>query len=99
MPKQKHTPGPWYTNVNKNSIQGLIIAEGTGVNIAVSYDPKDANLISAAPELLEDLRSLRARVLALSQALRKKGHGDFVNDWLSDGILSCDSIAKAEDYE
>ena len=46
----KHTPGPWYRA--SNTIQGLVISEVTGANIAVTYDPNDADLIAAAPELL-----------------------------------------------
>jgi hypothetical protein len=38
------------------SNQGLIIAEDTGANIAVSYDLKDAALIAAAPEMLDLLK-------------------------------------------
>ena len=53
----KHTPGPWYES-NTGNHQGLIIAEDTGENIAVSYDKINARLISAAPEMLEALKKI-----------------------------------------
>jgi len=42
----------WYEG-NTGNDQGLIIEEGTGKNIAVSYDKGDAPLIAAAPDMLE----------------------------------------------
>lgn len=48
------TPGPWY-EANSPGHQGLVISESTGMNIAVTYDEKDAALIAAAPEMLEAL--------------------------------------------
>lgn len=52
--KTAHTPGPWYES-KTGSHQGLIIAEETGENIAVSYKKENAALIAAAPELLAAL--------------------------------------------
>ena len=49
----------WYVGNNSNDSQGLIIEENTGRNVAVSYDPKDAALIAAAPELLAALEDAR----------------------------------------
>jgi hypothetical protein len=48
-------PLRWYSKTsNRGSAheQGLIISENTGDNITVSYDPKHAPLLAAAPELL-----------------------------------------------
>jgi len=42
--------------------QGLIIDEGTGKNIAVAYDNADAQLIAAAPELLQVLVEVSGRL-------------------------------------
>lgn len=53
----KRTAGLWYTAQTGNH-QGLIVSEKTGANVAVSYDAKDADLIAAAPELLESLKLL-----------------------------------------
>lgn len=39
----------WYF---KSESQGLVIDEKTGRTIAVTYDPKDAPLVAAAPLLL-----------------------------------------------
>ena len=41
----------WYVGKTGNH-QGLVIEEGTGKNIAVAYDKKDAPLLAAAPILL-----------------------------------------------
>jgi hypothetical protein len=49
-----HTTGPWYTS-NSGSIQGIVIAEQSGANIAVTYAVQDAPLVAAAPELLAAL--------------------------------------------
>jgi hypothetical protein len=51
----------WYSTItNKGSAheQGLIIEEKTGNAIAVCYNPENAKLIAAAPELLEALQAL-----------------------------------------
>lgn len=53
-----HTPGPWYTNARPTDTQGLVYAESTGENIAVTYDPKNARLIAAAPDLLAALQAV-----------------------------------------
>lgn len=53
-----HTPGPWYTMTKPDAAQGSICQEHTGRSIAVSYDPKDARLIAAAPTLLVSLQAL-----------------------------------------
>lgn len=59
MPTEtKHTPGPWYTKAKPDSLQGLVISEVTGASIAVTYDPRDAHLVSAAPELLRTLEQI-----------------------------------------
>jgi hypothetical protein len=60
MSEPKHTPGPWYTNPKPDSPQGLIYQENTGKNIAVCYETLDANLIAAAPELLEACKAAEA---------------------------------------
>jgi hypothetical protein len=53
----KHTPGPWYESSTGNN-QGLVISESTSANVAVTYDKKDAALITAAPDLLVALQVL-----------------------------------------
>ncbi len=45
----------WY-KANSGNHQGLIIDEKTGDNIAISYKKEDADLIAAAPDLLEALQ-------------------------------------------
>jgi hypothetical protein len=50
----------WYTKSKPDDRQGLIIDEDTGRNVAVSYDPKDAPLLAAAPRLLAALESVVA---------------------------------------
>lgn len=50
----QHTKGPWIGQKFSND-QGLVYSESTGKNIAVCYDTKNADLIAAAPDLLEAL--------------------------------------------
>lgn len=49
----------WYSNTKPDALQGLIYEESTGKNLAVSYDPKDAPLIAAAPDSDRILRVIR----------------------------------------
>ena len=69
----------WYSKViNRGSAheQGLIIDENTGRNVAVSYDPKDAALIAAAPELLAALEAMEniTNIPAIRHAANKAGY-------------------------
>lgn len=60
----QHTPGPWYSSrQSPDAIQGLVISEASGVNVAVTYNPKDARLIAAAPELLAALERARDHLI------------------------------------
>jgi hypothetical protein len=43
----------WYNATKKDSLQGLVYDEITGENIAVTYDPENARLVAAAPDLLD----------------------------------------------
>jgi len=58
MSNTTHTPGPWYTCSKPDSLQGLVSAENTGKTVALTYDPKDAPLVAAAPELLAVLEGV-----------------------------------------
>lgn len=49
----------WY-HKNQGNGQGLIIDEATGRNVAVAYDGKDAQLLAAAPQLLDALQQCLA---------------------------------------
>lgn len=54
----------WYAS--KGSMdQGIIADENTGKTIAVAYDAKNADLIAAAPELLEVLETISNRLEAV----------------------------------
>lgn len=80
-----YPPGPWYSSTSAGGNQGLIYEEGTGKTVAVSYDPKDADLIAAAPDLLEACeavlergdfdKSLRAEERSLLRAAIAKARG------------------------
>ncbi len=47
----------WYA-ARGSSGQGLVIEEGTGRNVAVTYEEKDAPLAAAAPEMAELLAEM-----------------------------------------
>jgi len=50
----------WYAKVATH--QGYVSCEKTGRTIAVTYEPKDAELLAAAPDLLEALAELYGAV-------------------------------------
>ena len=60
----KHTPGPWYEASTGNH-QGLIISESTSANVAVSYDKDDAQIIAAAPDMLQALKRMNSLYLMM----------------------------------
>lgn len=51
----QHSPGPWRTASKPTDMQGLIVSDTTGENIAVCYEAKNAPIISASTEMLEAL--------------------------------------------
>lgn len=64
----------WHTSKTGNH-QGLVIEEGSGRNVAVTYDRADAPIIAAAPELLAALEGLLSESLNMNAELRKIGKG------------------------
>jgi hypothetical protein len=52
----------WYNATKKDSWQGLVYDETTGENIAVTYNPDNARLVAAAPDLLAALEGILERV-------------------------------------
>lgn len=54
--QQQHTAGPWHAQTTSAG-QGLVY-DDKGRDVAVTYDAKDAMLVSAAPELLDALQWL-----------------------------------------
>lgn len=45
----------YYTGKSAGGHHGLVIEEGTGRTVALTYEPKDAQLLAAAPDLLAAL--------------------------------------------
>jgi hypothetical protein len=68
MTAAQRTPGPWHYGEPGNH-QGLVIAERTGANVAVTYAKDDASFIVLAcnshDALLADVAKLRAAINAL----------------------------------
>lgn len=58
----------WYTKSKPHDAQGLVIEESTGRTVAVTYDPKDAPLVAAAPQLAEAAAELLDAHMAVLQA-------------------------------
>ena len=66
----KHTPGPWSVNVigqhwNNKSLKHIEVTFGQNGECICDtvYNPSDANLIAAAPDLLKELQRLRDYVI------------------------------------
>lgn len=81
----------WYTkttNTGSPHEQGLIVDEKTGANIAVSYNPKHAALIAAAPDLL-------AANVSASESLK---HFIATNLWPS-GVCAADVYSILKEAE
>jgi hypothetical protein len=89
---KQHAPGPWYARPSAgNDIHGqsIVASESTGKSIAVVYDGNaDAQLIAAAPELLETLCSV-LDAFAPEEKHSKETKGSAVKQALA-------AIAKAE---
>jgi len=100
----KHTPGPWSWE-HRERFVGLPIFAGDDrsrqvaivdvTNADIGVARADARLIAATPDLLKEHKALIGRVREMSKALRRKGLGGWVDEWLSDGVLSGEAIAKA----
>ena len=54
----------WYTTTKKEDLQGLVIDEETGQNISVTYNPKHAALVAAAPRLLQFVNDIERYIKA-----------------------------------
>lgn len=59
MSKLKHSPGPWFVS---DEYTGIVV-DSDGLRVAAAYkdkpyEPHDARLIAAAPELLEALERI-----------------------------------------
>lgn len=79
----------WYVaKMNNIADQGLVVDEGTGENIAVTYKKENARLISAAPELLEALEHAVNWMIGYSEKA-----GIDMPEWVKQGKTA---IAKAE---
>ena len=50
----------WYASKTTN--QGMVVDESSGRTIAVTYDPRHAVLVAAAPTLLETLEWIALRL-------------------------------------
>lgn len=70
----------WYTTSKPEDRQGLVCDEKTGANIAVTCDAKDANLVAAAPEMLE---ALEAAIREVDGFTARTGCPQFAT-WISD---------------
>jgi len=95
----KHTPGNWKSFTDNTN--GFGVTNGnTVIAIAGETDLKEneanANLIATAPELLQEYKKLVGRVSTMQKAMNRAGLNQWTKDWLGDGILNGEAIAKAE---
>ena len=89
----------WY-EANMSGDQGLVIEEGTGRSVAVTYDKEDTALAAAAPDLLQF-------ALAFEKVITEAGHNllstastatrlHFISDILNAWNNNYQAIAKAK---
>ena len=118
----KHSPGPWrwssgYTNGNGEPTWSLIAANGYGIlscdipNAPQSCNAHDADVLEAAPDLLEACKELLSEAVILSE-----DYLEYFNDYADDATIqgwdkarwkralaaakkAKDAIAKAEGGE
>lgn len=83
----------WHTARTGND-QGLVIDE-SGNNIAVTYKSENANLVAAAPQMLEALRELARGFQDGSVKFAKRRQSDS-DPYHKANILMNSAIAKAE---
>ncbi|WP_236547270.1 hypothetical protein [Enterobacter roggenkampii] len=90
----KHTPGPWSVNVigqhwNNKSLKHIEVTFGQDGECICDtvYNPSDANLIAAAPDLLEALQNA-TRVLEAGKNVK-------FPDWIETIQKSKAAISKA----
>ena len=81
-----------WTGQVTSSDQGLIIDDETGRNIAVAYDPKNTNLIAAAPNLLYEIKALMERAAQDAETYAPNGN-EPIWAYIED---AADAIANAE---
>ena len=74
----------WYEANMANDHQGLVVDELTGKNVAVSYEKRHAQLIAAAPDLLE--ACLRIKEQLLEQGFVNAYEGNRLNQAISKAI-------------
>ena len=78
----------WYV-ISTGNHQGLVVEEGTGANIAVTYDAKHAPLVAAAPDLLAACEAMAAEL---------GGTGDFAA-WEAAKAQLLAAIAKSKAFQ
>lgn len=64
----------WYSSTDPNAIQGHVIDDADGRSVAVTYEPKDAQLVAAAPTMLDALYACLETLQAID------GHGEMACD-------------------
>ena len=88
MPKRT-----WY-EANMSGDQGLVIEDATGRSVAVTYDKEDAALVAAAPELLNALLAVKARVYGEFDHPALMAHGP-LGDRVDDIALIVEAALRA----
>ncbi|ENK7136041.1 hypothetical protein AB3Y72_001530 [Enterobacter roggenkampii] len=90
----KHTPGPWSVNVigqhwNNKSLKHIEVTFGQDGECICDtvYNPSDANLIAAAPDLLEALQAAMDYIDAIPKDIALPAMPGFDRDWV-DGVIS-----------
>lgn len=89
----------WY---KAHGLQGLVIENNTGRNVAVTYDPKDAPMVAAAPAMLAALKKADNLMLMIKNDVPKSAYfamimlleGEWSETWSA--ILEAIAIAQED---
>lgn len=97
-----HTPGPWATCPPEFTDEECwTVQEDGGMTVRVCggdspENRANANLIAAAPELLEELKEAEKVIRWAAQRSEGRVRADVVNGWLLHAKKIASVIAKAE---
>lgn len=87
--------GQWHTQPTAGEHGQAIVYDDSGKTIAVVYDDQFAKLITAAPDLLAELKQAELTLRWAAQEAKGKVHREIVGGWIHHANNACAAIEKA----